>query len=230
MQDLKKIKILFEDDYLVIVDKPAGLLVVPTDNLQEKDLTALLNESSSPENIKNTPILPCHRLDKETSGVMIFARGQIMQQLIMDEFRSRNVCKHYIAFVQGSLDKKTGILKNYIKGAWPYNKHEKKKIAITKYEVLYQRKELSILRVEPVTGRTNQIRIQFKNIGHPLVGERRFAFARDWPIRFKRVCLHAASIEFKHPQHKNKLVFKSELPQDMKNFLQKQGIRIGNIF
>ncbi|MBU1086006.1 MAG: RNA pseudouridine synthase [Candidatus Omnitrophica bacterium] len=214
---------IFEDKDILIVNKPSGLLTVAAPNDKEENLSALLNDLNLRQN--NTfKIFPCHRLDKETSGVLIFAKGKAVQQTIMDQFRAKNVNKVYIAFVQGLINKPSGVLKSYIQGSWPYRRNEQKKLAITKFKLISCGENFSVLKLEPITGRTNQIRIQFKDIGHPLVGERRFVMARDWPVKFKRVALHAFSVTFTHPTKNVPVTFNAELPRDMINFLINNGI------
>jgi 23S rRNA-/tRNA-specific pseudouridylate synthase len=97
------------------------------------------------------------------------------------------------------------------------------KPAITRYRVLDEREDFSVVEVEPVTGRTNQIRLHFKSLGHPLVGERRFAFARDYGVKFRRVALHARSIEFKQPENGRRLLISADIPDDMARLLGDTG-------
>lgn len=131
----------------------------------------------------------------------------------MDEFKRRNVKKTYLAFVQGSLQKNQGQIKNPIEGA----------SALTVYRVLRRKNGFSVVEVKPLTGRRNQIRIHFKQIGHPILGERKFAFRRDFKIKARRLCLHAASLEFVHPITKKYLRLATSLPKDLKEFLEQQG-------
>ncbi len=207
MANLKKI---YEDDCLIIADKPTGLLVIPTPKNEKYTLTNLLNQELITKN-EQIRAHPCHRLDRETSGLIIYAKGKKIQQVIMDQFHKLKVKKEYIAFIQGNLNKESGEIKGIIDG----------KFSITNYSVVERRKNFTIVRVIPITGRTNQIRIHFKKIGHPLVGESKYAFRKDFQLKFKRVCLHASKIEFSHPKTNQKLVFKSPLPDDLKKFLDK---------
>ncbi|MBU4304934.1 MAG: RNA pseudouridine synthase [Candidatus Omnitrophica bacterium] len=216
-------QISYEDDCLIIVNKPSGLLVVPAQGETRKDLTAHLNDYLGSGG-KNIAAYPCHRIDKETSGVIIFAKSKAFQHSIMEQFRERKVKKEYIAFVQGKLAQRQGVLEGYIQGAWPYNRKEKKKFAQTRFRVVGECSSFSVVRVEPMTGRTNQIRIQFRDFQHPLLGERRFAFARDWPLKFRRTALHAAVITFVHPVYKQKMTFTAPLAQDMTDFLKQHGM------
>ena len=136
---------------------------------------------------------------------------------MMEEFRKRDVKKTYIAFVNGKIEKDFDIIKKRI-----YNRNKKRDDeAVTKYKTIERYKDFTMVEAEPVTGRTNQIRIHFKEIGHPLVGESVFAFRKDFKLKFKRVALHAAYIRFAHPVTKRKLDFSSPMPDDMEAFLKK---------
>lgn len=223
MKNKKSISILYEDKALVVLNKPSGCLSVPGPENKSRDLWSMLNQEMA-KKADSLKVFPCHRLDKDTSGVIIFAKGKKNQQIVMNQFRHKNVHKTYIAFVQGRIEKKSGIIKSYLKGAWPYRGEAKSKLAITKFELLQSTNEFSVLKLMPLTGRTNQIRIQFKELGHPLVGERRFAFARDWQIKFNRVALHSLAIELAHPEFKKKVRYQAPLSEDMKNFLNKHDI------
>jgi len=212
----KRYKIIYEDEWLMVVDKPSGMLVIPTPKKETNTLTDLLNQELDSRNVE-VNAYPCHRLDRETSGLIIYAKGKSMQSRMMEEFKKRVVRKTYVAFVQGRIKKNFDIIKGCI-----YNRNKgRKETAITKYKVLETKRDFSVLEVEPITGRTNQIRIQFKEIGHPLVGESVYAFRKDFKLRFRRVALHATAIEFVHPVTGNRMQFTSPLPEDMENFIEK---------
>ena len=204
------IPVVYEDDWLCVVDKPAGLLVVPTPKNERRTLTNILNDDLRKRGLSYN-FHPCHRLDRETSGLIIFAKGKSIQKKMMDEFRRKEVKKTYIAFVQGLHSRSFGEVKIPIEG----------QTAITKYRVLEKKKNFSIVEVLPLTGRTNHIRIHFKQIGHPLVGETKFAFRRDFALRAKRLSLHAKELEFTHPLSKKNIHLSSELAKDLKEFLEK---------
>lgn len=212
--DARRYKIVYEDDRLIVVDKPSGMLVIPTPKKETNTLTDLLNRELDERGVVANAY-PCHRLDRETSGLILYAKGKATQGLMMEEFRKRNVKKTYIAFVHGRLQKNSGVINK------PIHNRNKNRLedAITKYKVLELRKDFSVLEVEPVTGRTNQIRIHLKGIGHPLVGESVYVFRKDFKLKFKRVALHAKGIEFVHPATKEKLKFTSELPKDMEKLI-----------
>ncbi len=203
------LNILYEDDFIIVVDKPPGMLVIPTPKNESHTLTNLLNIDLDKRGI-GPNAYPCHRLDRETSGLIVYAKGKKVQQSMMEQFRQHKVKKSYIAFVHGQLNRDTDVI----------NRPIENRRSITKYRVLEVRKNYSVLQVEPMTGRTNQIRIHFKSIGHPLVGERRFAFAKDYSLKFRRAALHSYRIEFKHPVTNKAAGFTSPLAQDMEKFLQ----------
>lgn len=209
----KRYKIIYEDDYIIVVDKPSGMLVIPTPRKETNTLTDQLNCELDERGVEANAYL-CHRLDRETSGLIIYAKGKSMQRLMMDEFKKRAVKKTYIAFAQGAVRKNVDTIKNLI-----YNKNKNRnETAITKYKVVERRQNYTVLEVKPVTGRTNQIRIHLKSIGHPILGESVYAFRKDFKLKFKRVALHAKTIEFVHPVTKKKLSFTSPLPEDMEKF------------
>jgi 23S rRNA pseudouridine1911/1915/1917 synthase len=193
------IPIIYEDEWFLVADKPSGLLTVPTPKNEQRTLTSILN------------LYPCHRLDRETSGLIIYAKSKNIQQKMMDEFRQRRVKKTYAAFVSGIPYKNQGEIKNRIEGL----------NALTRYKVIAKRKDFAIVEVNPLTGRTNQIRIHFKQLGHPILGESKYAFRRDFKIKAKRLMLHAAELEFTHPVTGKLIQLKSDLPKDLKDFLDK---------
>ncbi len=208
----KRYRIAYEDEWLIVIDKPSGLLVIPTPKKETNTLTGLLNRELDCRGIERNAY-PCHRLDRETSGLVIYAKGPAVQKLMMEQFRSREVKKSYIAIVHGKVLRDSGTITSGI-----YNRNKKRvEPAITKYSVIDKREVLSVLEVEPVTGRTNQIRIHLQKIGHPIVGESVYAFRKDFRLKFKRVCLHAAKLDFKHPITGTVKKIESPLPADIKN-------------
>lgn len=202
------IPVVYEDDWLLVVDKPARLLTIPTPKKERRTLTGILNED-----LKKTGLVyrlhPCHRLDRETSGLIIYAKGKSTQKKMMELFKHKKVRKTYIAFVQGVLSEGQGMIKNPVGGL----------LALTKHKVIQKRKDFTIVEVMPLTGRTNQIRIHFKQIGHPIVGEARYAFRKDFALKAKRLCLHAKSLEFTHPMTGKHINLSIDLPEDLKQFL-----------
>ncbi|MEW6025784.1 MAG: RluA family pseudouridine synthase [Planctomycetota bacterium] len=203
---MPKYSIVFEDDYLLVVDKPSGLLVIPTPKGETNTLTDLLNEYLQAKSPNSPKSHPCHRLDRETSGLILYAKGKAMQQKVMNQFHRKEVGKKYLAFVQGHPKKETGLINYKLEG----------NEAATQYRVVkYYGSRYTLVEAEPLTGRTNQIRLHFKMIGHPVVGERKFAFARDFAVKARRLMLHSSFISFTHPATNQQMSFSSNLPTDM---------------
>ena len=195
---------------MLVVNKPAGLLTVPTPKCESRTLTSILNQNAQDQGLKYR-LHPCHRLDRETSGLLIYAKGKSITQKMISAFRDRLVGKKYIAFVHGKLPQLQGTISSTIEG----------KSALTKYKVIQEKSNYSVVEVAPLTGRTNQIRIHFKNIQHPLVGEDKFAYRKDFALRFKRVCLEAKELNFKHPVTGKELKISIDLVAELKDFLLK---------
>ncbi len=191
------IPVIYEDNYLLVADKPSGLLTVPTPKNEKRTLTSILG------------FYPCHRLDRETSGLIIYAKDKLTQQRMADSFRQRQIKKSYVVLIDGIPHKEEGVIKNRIENLF----------AETRYKVVEKRMGFAVVKAMPLTGRTNQIRIHFKHIGHPVLGEDKYAFRRDFKIKAKRLMLHAKSLEFKHPVTCKILRLESSLPQDMTSFL-----------
>ena len=205
-----KYKIIFEDQWLIAADKSPGVLVIETPRKEKNTLTHLLNAYLDSNNI-SANAYPCHRIDRETSGLVLYAKGKSAQKKMMEEFKLRKVKKLYIAFIHGRLKDPAGTIESDL-----YNRNKRRlEPAITRYKVLEARNGFSILALEPLTGRTNQIRRHFADLGHPLLGERVYAFARDYNLKFRRLALHAKGLEFTHPVTKEKVSLSAELPADM---------------
>ena len=214
-------KILFEDSACIVFDKPAGWLVIPTPKGEKHTLTAVVNATVAKD--QDWQLHPCHRLDRETSGAILYAKGKKNQQLLMDLFVKQTIEKVYVAFVQGTLKFSCGEIKTPIKdfSEHRFNKNSRAKWALTRYKVAARKKDFTVVDVFPVTGRTNQIRIHFSDIGHPLVGERVYAFGRDFALKFRRVALHARSLKW-HQLNSGKDIFvQSPLAEDMEQFCSK---------
>ncbi len=203
------IPIIYEDDWLAVLDKPSGLLTIPTPKNESRTLTSILNDDLKERGV-DYRLHPCHRLDRETSGLIIYAKGKSSQKQVMDLFRQKKIKKTYIAFVQGALPKLNGVI----------NLPVEARPAQTTYRVIEKRQDYSIVEAIPQTGRTNQIRIHFKQLGCPILGEDVYAFRRDFKIKAKRLCLHAETLEFKHPITQKDLCLRAPLPEDLKKFLE----------
>ncbi len=204
--------IVFNDDYIVVVNKIAKILVQPSPRGEKNTLTSLLNQYLGEK------VFPCHRLDRETTGLIIYAKSKQIQETIMEQFKQRMVKKKYIAFIEGRMKKKKGMLIDRILDREGKIYKERPKEAKTFYRTLRAFENWSVVELEPVTGRTNQLRIQLANVGNPILGEAKYAFRRDFLVRFRRLALHAFYLQFFHPISKDKVTLKIDLAKDMKAF------------
>jgi len=202
------IPVIYEDDWLLVANKPSGLLTIPAPGKQKRTLLKLLNDDFKNRS-SGYRLHPCHRLDKQTSGLIIFAKGKSMQQRMMQVFKQRKVKKTYLAFIYGKLARNQGWIRNPVDG----------KSALTRFKTLQRLKDFCLVRIQPLTGRKNQIRLHFKQIGHPILGEDRFALRRDFKIKAKRLCLHAQGLDFLHPVTRASIHLEAELPEYFKRFL-----------
>lgn len=211
----KAFTIIFQDDYFLVVNKIAKVLVEADSAKEKYTLTSLLEAELK------FKVYPCHRLDRETTGLIIYAKNKQLQELMMDQFRQRLVAKHYFAFVRGCLEPKNGVLKGNVLDKEGLKFGQKPKLAITNYKVIKEYNGFSLLDLNPLTGRTNQLRIQLAQIKHPILGERKYAFGRDFSINTKRLALHAYALKFTHPILKKTLDLEIPLAQDLQKFLDK---------
>lgn len=221
----KPVNAVYADDDYMVFEKPPGLLTIAGDGESGVSLTEIVNDQHAQAG--GASLHPCHRLDRETSGLIIFAKGKSRQQKMMAVFHENAVYKRYIAFVQGRPEKDHGELRKSIRkpARDKFSAGGPGKPAVTKFRVVARHKDFSVLEVEPQTGRTNQIRIHLAGYGHPIVGERRFAFAKDFTVKFKRVALHAAGLKFTQPVTGKVIELNSPLPEDMSQFLAQHPIK-----
>jgi 23S rRNA pseudouridine1911/1915/1917 synthase len=214
------IKILFEDDYIIVIEKEAGLLSIATSNERERTAYSILRQHIKDENPKNQ-IFIIHRLDKETSGIMLFAKDIKIQETLQKNWHSAVLERSYIAIVEGVVAKKEDTITSWLKESSAMKMHSSDKpddgqIAVTKYKVIKQDKQFSMLKVILDTGRKNQIRVHMKEMGHPVVGDKKYG-AKTNPIQ--RMGLHANLLVFKHPVTEAELRFESPIPRKFKRLL-----------
>lgn len=206
------LNILYQDDNLLVLDKPAGLLSVPGRGENKQDCLATRVQADYPE------ALIVHRLDMATSGLMLMARNQDVQRRLSMMFEQRQIGKHYIAIVDGKLEKSSGEIDLPLITDWPNRPRQKVdhgigKPALTTYKVLEYRSTQNTSRVElsPQTGRTHQLRIHMQAIDHVILGDRLYA-SEEIQEKSHRLLLHAGSLDFIHPVTHNALSITSEAP------------------
>ena len=207
------IKILFEDENIIAVDKLEGLSSISENDKHVDSIHSLLQKKYS------TKIFIVHRLDKEVSGVILFAKNSLTHKLLNEQFQNRTIIKHYTALVHGKMNNKNGIVDKPIRefGSGRMGVDEiKGKPSITEYNVLKQYDLFTLLDLHPTTGRRHQLRVHLFSIGHPIVGDSKYG-DKNIQQDFPRLMLHATNITFRLDSGK---IFKveSELPEIFKTF------------
>ena len=220
--------ILYEDSDVLVVDKPAGLLTMGTDSDKTRTAYFLLTDYVRKGYSKSrNRIFIVHRLDRETSGIVIFAKN--VEAKIRLQERWKDTEKKYLAVVHGQCAKPSGTITTYLaenKAHIVYSTSDrtKGKLSSTGYKVLKQTKNFALLELDLLTGRKHQIRVHLAGIGHAVVGDRKYGKGdRD----HTRLALHAISISFKHPFFGQQLTFESQVPVYFNQLVGKVELREG---
>jgi 23S rRNA pseudouridine1911/1915/1917 synthase len=205
--------IVYEDDDLIVINKPAGLLTVGTDKEIGETAYRMVMDYVRTDHRKGELYI-VHRLDRDTSGLLIFSKNYQLREALQDDWNKLVKYRGYYALVQGNLKNKKDTLKHYLKENTLHmvyvstNSHEAQE-AITHYSVIKESKQHSLLEMKIDTGRKNQIRVQMDYIGHPVLGDKKYGKPDD-PL--KRLGLHAYRLEFTHPLTQKYFKFETRLP------------------
>lgn len=217
---------VFEDEHLIVVDKAAAILTVPTDHGEKNTLLGALNVYLSRRRGRAAVV---HRLDRGTSGLLVFAKNARIANELIAQFRVHKAEREYAAIVAGKLSAPTGTFHTRMgttKSLQRYSTEDEEEgeIAITHYRVERELSGATYVRVRLETGRRNQIRVHFADAGHPVLGDERYRTDRSYHPgwRANRLALHAAILGFDHPRTKEALRFESPLPDEFERFLAKQ--------
>ena len=210
MKKKDKLKILYEDKSIIIISKPSNLLTIGTNKEHNNTLYRKVSEYVKKQH-KSNKIFIVHRLDKDTSGIIAFAKTEPVKRVLQRNWDKTK--RKYVALVEGKVAKGDTI-KNYLaetKTLKTYITNDKKigKLAITKYKPIKGNKEYTLLDIEILTGRKNQIRVHMESINHPIVGDKKYNSKKN-PIR--RMCLHATYLEFIHPITNKRLIIEDKYP------------------
>jgi 23S rRNA pseudouridine955/2504/2580 synthase len=233
--DPSELVILLEDDWLMAVDKPSGMAVHTGSGITGGTLVDYVRAYLGPKATRNDfTASPAHRLDRETSGVILVAKRRPAMVHFTEVFTEGKARKRYLTLVKGKMPRDSGVID------LPLSEHQQTaeskarrgvnmQEAITRWKVVRQSSEVALLSCSIETGRTHQIRRHLAAVGHPVAGDKKygdFAFNRDVRARWglKRLFLHAERIEFPHPQHGGKVTVEAQLPPELKDILRRAAL------
>lgn len=211
--------IIYEDEHLMVVNKPSGMVTHPGAGNQEHTLVnALLGHNRRIAGVGSAGRFGIvHRLDKDTSGLMVVAKNEIAHRSLSAQFKNRQVKKEYLALVKGIIDFDRGVIDAPI-GRSPNNRkkmavtYTNGRTAVTRYEVIKRFAATTLVRLKPETGRTHQIRVHLAHLGYPIIGDKIYGQTGQE----KRLALHASKLGFFHPVSNQYIEFEAEMPEDMK--------------
>jgi 23S rRNA pseudouridine1911/1915/1917 synthase len=217
----RELTVLFEDENVVVLDKPAGLLAVP---VKGSDSPSALSMLSARLARKRQRALVVHRIDRFSSGILLFAKTEVDREILIRQFLGHTPVRQYLAVLRGRLQAKEGTLVHYFRRAGMFQelRTEKDSEAVRaelRYTVERLLKGATLVRVALVTGLQNQIRAQFSAIGHPVIGDRKYHPAESSERLIARVALHAAHLAFVHPRTRENVAIDCEPPRDFQQLI-----------
>ena len=226
------LEIIHEDEHIIAINKPPYMVIYPAaGNKSGTLMNALVSKCKKLSSI-GAPLRPgvVHRLDKNTSGVIVIAKDDRAYYSLVDQFKERQVKKHYLALLYGSLKEEKGEICASIGRSSSDRKKmstrtRRGKEAVTQFEVMKRFRSAALVKVRILTGRTHQIRVHFASIGHPVLGDKTYGKKttlklRDKTIRFPRQMLHAYNLKIRHPATGKTVNFTAPLPEDMETVIE----------
>lgn len=209
---MKKLDIIYEDKEFLVINKPSHKLTIGTD--REK-IHTLYHEASEyvKKQHKRNKIFIVHRLDRDTSGIVLFVKNESLKFKLQEHWNELAINREYLALVEGTLKTK-GTMRSYLKETrtlLTYSTNKKDgKLAITHYTPLKSNKNQTLVKIKIDTGRKNQIRVHMKDLGYPIIGDKKYGSKKD---PYHRMCLHAAKLEIIHPITKKHYIFNAGIPK-----------------
>lgn len=211
---LKGLSLIYEDKDIIVVEKPSGLLTMGSERDKTRTAHTILNEyvrKGDPRSKNRIYIV--HRLDRDTSGILIFAKSEIAKTALQNNWES--IDKRYLTIVHGSILPKNGTISSYLAENSAFNVYSTKdtqigKLSHTEYRVLKESRGFTLLEIHLLTGRKHQIRVHLSENGHPVVGDKKYGKKND---QSGTLALHARSISFNHPLSGKKMYFETAIPE-----------------
>lgn len=219
------LKLLYEDAYLIVVEKKEGLLSVATDHQRERTAQHILGEYVKRQH-RNNRIYVVHRLDRETSGIMMYAKDEKTQHTLRDNWHDIVTDRRYVAVVEGEMEKDAGTVESWLTDRTLYvsssDHDDGGKYSQTHYRTVKRANGYSMVELELETGRKNQIRVHMQRLGHPVVGDARYGSESD-PLG--RMALHAFKLCFHHPVTGEMMEFETPYPPSFRGLVLKRSPR-----
>lgn len=213
------LKIVYEDAYLIVVEKKEGLLSVATDHQKERTAQHILSEYVKRTH-RNNRVFVVHRLDRETSGLMMYAKDEKTQHTLRDNWQDIVVDRRYVSIVMGDMERDQGQIRTWLTDRKLYvsssNYDDGGKLSITHYKTIKRANGFSMMELDLETGRKNQIRVHMSELGHPVVGDQRYGCEID-PLG--RLALHAFKLCFYHPVTGELMEFETPYPTSFRNLM-----------
>jgi 23S rRNA pseudouridine1911/1915/1917 synthase len=218
----RAISVLYEDDAVIVLDKPAGLLAVP---IKGSDTPSALSLLAAELKLKREQASIVHRIDRFVSGALLFAKTRPARDALVRQFLDHTPVRQYLAVLRGRLDLEAGTLVHYFRRQGMFQqlrtaRDPQAARAELRYSVERLFADASLVRVELVTGLQNQIRAQFSAMGHPVIGDRKYHRAESSEQRIARVALHAAYLQFIHPHSGESVSVNCKLPPDIEHLVR----------
>lgn len=224
-------KIIFEDESLMVIDKPAGWVVNRAESVKEQTIQDWFTKKYSifstqysvdSEFMQKGGVV--HRLDKDTSGVMVLAKTAESYEKLKQQFLERKTVKKYVALVHGEFKEQEGIISTPLerRGAKFFVGGNLSRTAITEWKMLHRVGPYSLVELTPHTGRTHQLRVHMRHLGHPIVADPIYGDRKTWKKDLQmcpRLFLHAKSLEIAHPVTGEKMVFEAQLPEELEKMV-----------
>ena len=209
----RRMKIVYEDDDIIIINKGYGLLSMGNDKVKEGTAYSILKDYVKWSNPANK-IFIVHRLDRDTSGLMMCAKTPEAKEAMQHNWNNMVLNRKYLAVVEGAPEEAQGTIRSYLVEnskfeVYSTDNPEEGQLAVTRYKTLSAGKRFALLEVELDTGRKNQIRVHMKDLGHPISGDRKYGAS---PSPIHRLCLHAQTLRFIHPVTRREMNFTTPVP------------------
>lgn len=216
-----RIKLVYEDEDIVVINKGYGVLSMGTDNIKDGTAYNIVRDYVKYSNPK-AKIFIVHRLDRDTSGLMVLAKSIEAKENMQHNWNNMVINRKYVAVVEGVVEKPEGIIRSYLAENSQYEVYSTQnpddgQLAVTRYKTLKVKNGYSLLEIELDTGRKNQIRVHMKDMDHPIVGDRKYG-AKSSPIN--RLALHAQTLRFVHPITRKEMNFQTPIPLKFRNMVQ----------